>query len=45
MTEIREYNLSVESGLLLAAYSDYMVEIGSNEFNTQTMLNNYLFNN
>lgn len=33
----QEYNLSVESGLLLAAYSDYMVEIGSNEFNTQTM--------
>ena len=31
------YNVSVESGLLLAAYSDYMIEIGSKEFEAATM--------
>jgi peptidoglycan hydrolase-like protein with peptidoglycan-binding domain len=31
------YNLSVESGLLLSAYMDYMVEIGENEFEANTM--------
>ena len=31
------YNLSVESGLLLSAYMDYMAEIGENEFEANTM--------
>ena len=31
------YNVSVESGLLLAAYSDYMIEIGPKEFEAATM--------
>ena len=31
------YNVSVESGLLLAAYTDYMIEIGSKEFEAATM--------
>jgi hypothetical protein len=31
------YNLSIESGLLLAAYMDYMAEIGENEFQSNTM--------
>jgi hypothetical protein len=33
----KSYNLSVESGLLLAAYSDYMDDIGSKEFQAATM--------
>ena len=31
------YNVSVESGLLLSAYSDYMMDIGSKEFIAATM--------
>ena len=31
------YNVSVESGLLLSAYADYMIEIGSKEFMAATM--------
>lgn len=31
------YNLSIESGLLLAAYMDYMAEIGEKEFEANTM--------
>jgi peptidoglycan hydrolase-like protein with peptidoglycan-binding domain len=31
------YNLSVESGLLLSAYMDYMAEVGEKEFEANTM--------
>ena len=31
------YNVSVESGLLLSAYADYMMDIGSKEFMAATM--------
>ena len=31
------YNVSIESGLLLAAYTDYMIEVGSKEFEAATM--------
>lgn len=31
------YNVSVESGLLLSAYADYMIDIGSKEFMAATM--------
>ena len=31
------YNVSVESGLLLSAYADYMIDIGSKEFEAATM--------
>lgn len=31
------YNVSIESGLLLAAYTDYMIELGSKEFEAATM--------
>ncbi len=31
------YNVSIESGLLLAAYMDYMAEIGEKEFEANTM--------
>lgn len=31
------YNLSIESGLLLSAYMDYMAEVGEKEFEANTM--------
>ena len=31
------YNFSVESAVLLAGYLDYMVDVGSREFNVGTM--------
>ena len=34
---VSNYNLSVESGLMLAAYLDYMREVGMREFTTGTM--------
>jgi len=36
------YNLSVESGLLLSAYMDYMAEVGEQEFEANTMTDNDL---
>jgi len=36
------FNLSIESGLLLSAYMDYMAEIGEKEFATNTMTNSDL---
>ena len=40
----QEYNLSVESGLLLAAYADYMQDLGSKEFGANTMTDKDLDN-
>ena len=36
------YNLSVESGLLLSAYADFMKDLGSNEYKLGTMTNDDL---
>jgi peptidoglycan hydrolase-like protein with peptidoglycan-binding domain len=38
------YNLSVESGLLLSAYMDYMAEVGEKEFEANTMTDSDLDN-
>ena len=40
----QEYNLSVDSGLLLAAYADYMQDLGSKEFGANTMTDKDLDN-
>ena len=38
----KPYNLSVESGLLLAAYADYVADVGLTDFTMNTMTDSEL---